>query len=196
MRACARAKLALLSAGLVVAAAGFVAGCGEQADPTLAPNAPAKPPAHVEEPAEPPAYVEEPGSEFALASISDPEERLHHWEQWWHHAREVLFSGIDLSAEQARQIDAMIDAELEKGAELQQRNSELTAARAAGDRSRFRAARRAVAESRAKVKETHEVYEELRGLLTREQWPAFDMNRARLVAESQARAQEPTDRVE
>jgi Spy/CpxP family protein refolding chaperone len=196
MRVRVRAKLALLGAGLVVAAAGLVAGCGEEADPAPAPAAAPKPLTNLEEPAQPPAYVENPGSAFEQAPISDPEERLHHWEQWWHHAREVLFSGIDLNAEQARQIDAAIDAELERGADLQQRNSELKAARAAGDRSRFRAARRALTESRAKVKETHEVYEELRALLTREQWPAFDMNRARLVAESQSGGQEHANRVE
>lgn len=174
-----RAKMAVLGAGLFVAAAGPLGGCGEQTDPAPA--------------SRPPASVGEPESTPEQEPLSGAESQLHNWQEWWQHAREVLFSGIELSAEQTRQIDAIIAGELARGAELQQRDAELNAARKARDRSRLRAARRALSESRAKVKETYLVYEELRAQLTREQWPAFDMNRARLVAESQTAADLPAE---
>ncbi len=183
-----RAKITVLGAALIVAAAGLVGGCREQADPKPA--------------SQPPASSEEPESALEPESTLEPEPpsgaelKLHNWQEWWSHAREVLFSGIELSAEQTRQIDAIIADELAWGAELQQRDAELNEAREARDRSRLRAARRALRESRAQVRETYEVYEELRAQLTREQWPAFDMNRARLVAESQASADQPAERSE
>jgi hypothetical protein len=78
--------------------------------------------------------------------------------EWWTHAREVLFSDIQLSAEQSRGVDEIIDARLaeqESVALNPQSNS------------------------------PHETIEDMRALLSKEQHPTFDMNRAHLVAEGQ-----------
>jgi hypothetical protein len=79
-------------------------------------------------------------------------------EEWWTHAHEVLFSDIQLSAEQSRGVDEIIEARL---AELE-----------------------GVALN-AQLKSPHETIEDMRALLSKEQHPTFDMNRAHLVAESQ-----------
>jgi hypothetical protein len=73
-------------------------------------------------------------------------------EEWWIHARSVLFSDIPLSAEQSREVDAIIEAQLD------------------GQSGR---------------KGPTPCIEKLRALLSEEQHPTFDMNRARLAAEGQ-----------
>jgi hypothetical protein len=78
--------------------------------------------------------------------------------EWWTHAHEVLFSDIQLSAEQSRGVDEIIEARLaeqESVALNPQSNS------------------------------PHETIEDMRALLSKEQHPTFDMNRAHLVAEGQ-----------
>ena len=101
------------------------------------------------------------------------------------HARAVLFDGIELSAEQSRGVDAIIEAELEFG----QRREELQAERETAQQQDDKAALRAIrAENRpllARRKGPNESMEEMRALLSEEQRPIFDMNRARLVAEDQ-----------
>jgi len=101
------------------------------------------------------------------------------------HARVVLFDGIELSAEQARGVDAIIEAELKNGRHIVELRDELEAARRQGDRERIRAINAERASLRERRKGPNKTMEELRALLTEEQRPIFDMNRARLVAESQ-----------
>jgi len=105
------------------------------------------------------------------------------------HAREVLFDGIELSAEQSRGVDAIIEAELKRGGRYEELRAELEAAEEQGDAKRIRAARRERASLRANRRGPNKTMEEMRALLSEEQRVIFDMNRARLVAESQ-RAQE------
>jgi hypothetical protein len=174
-----RVEFAILSAAVILAAAALFAACSEKADqepePTSATSAPTR--------------VEEPPLPTEQEQISGQKLKLQNWQDWWHHAREVLFKDIPLSPEEAQAIDAVIARELNMGAELQQRDAELKAARKARDSARVDAARTALGESRAQLKKTHEIYEELRALLSEEQRPAFDMNRAHHVAESQAPVQ-------
>jgi PBP1b-binding outer membrane lipoprotein LpoB len=181
MMADLRAEIAIRAAGMILAAAALFAGCSEEAEREPEPPSAASFPIQTEQPS-PPSEPE---------PIPGPERRLQHWRAWWQHAREVLFRDIQLSAEQAQRVDAVIAGELDRAADVQQRTAELTAARKSRDSTRADAARAALGASRAKLKQSHEIYEELRALLTAEQRPAFDMNRARLVAESQAPAQEP-----
>jgi hypothetical protein len=79
-------------------------------------------------------------------------------EEWWTHAHEVLFSDIQLSAEQSRGVDEIIEARL--------------------------AEQESVAPN-AQLDGPHETMEDMRALLSNEQHPTFDMNRAHLVAEDQ-----------
>ena len=79
-------------------------------------------------------------------------------EEWWTHAHEVLFGDIQLSAEQSRGVDEIIEARL-----AQQESVAIN----------------------AQLGSPHETIEELRALLSKEQHPSFDMNRAHLVAEGQ-----------
>jgi hypothetical protein len=104
----------------------------------------------------------------------------------WAHARAVLFDGIELSAEQSRGVDAIMEAQLEDGRRSEGLRAELDTAKQQGDKERIRAIR---AESRTLGEEgcrsPDECMEEMRALLLEEQRPNFDMNRARLAAESQ-----------
>jgi len=106
-------------------------------------------------------------------------------EKRWAHALAVLFDGIELSAEQSRGVDAIKEAQLEYGRRSGELRAELGTAKQQGDTERIRAIR---AESRplpAQCKSPDECMEEMRALLSEEQRPIFDMNRARLAAESQ-----------
>ncbi len=101
------------------------------------------------------------------------------------HARVVLFDGIELSAEQSRGVDAIVEAELKNGRRTEELRAEFEAAQRQGDTERIRA----ISEEResliAQRKGPNTTMEEMRSLLTEEQRPIFDMNRARLAAESQ-----------
>jgi hypothetical protein len=108
-------------------------------------------------------------------------------EKWWTNARAVLFSGIELSAEQLRGVNEIIEAQLEVGRRSEELRAELGTAQQQADKERITAIR---AESRARALRArhqgpHECIEEMRALLSEEQHPAFDMNRARLAAEGQ-----------
>jgi hypothetical protein len=102
------------------------------------------------------------------------------------HARVVLFDGIELSAEQSRAVDAIIEAELAYGRRTEALRAELDAARRQGDKERSRAIRAERSELLAQRKGPNKIMAEMRALLTEEQRPTFDMNRARLAAESQS----------
>jgi hypothetical protein len=106
-------------------------------------------------------------------------------EKWWTDARAVLFEGIELSAEQSRGVDAIIEDQLQHGRRSGELLAERAAARKQGDTERIRAIRVESRALRARRKGPHECMEEMRALLTEEQRPIFDMNRARLAAEGQ-----------
>jgi hypothetical protein len=110
------------------------------------------------------------------------------------HARVVLFDGIELSAEQSRGVDAIVEAELKYGRRTEELRAELEAARRQGDTERIRAIRAERSSLLAQRKGPNETMEEMRALLTEEQRPTFDMNRARLVAGSQQAQKERSKR--
>jgi hypothetical protein len=101
------------------------------------------------------------------------------------HARAVLFEGIELSAEQSRGVDAIIESELKQGGRSEELSAELEAAKEQGDAKRMRALRAERASIRANRRGPNQSMEEMRALLSEEQRPIFDMNRARLTAEGQ-----------
>jgi len=101
------------------------------------------------------------------------------------HARVVLFDGIELSAEQSRGVDAIIEAELKHGRRIEELRAELEAAQRQGDTELIRAIRAERGSLRADRKGPNKSMEEMRALLSEEQRPIFDMNRARLAAEDQ-----------
>jgi hypothetical protein len=170
-----RAEIALLSAGMIVAAAPLSAGYAEEADQEPEPPATTRPATHAEEP-RPPSKAK---------AVAGRELRLQKRQNWWDHARGVLFTDIEISDEQAREVDAIIDEQLDKRDQQLRRDGEFNAARKSRDPERIEAARSALSASREQLKEPHEIYETLRALLSEEQRPKFDMNRARHIAESQ-----------
>jgi hypothetical protein len=106
--------------------------------------------------------------------------------EWWVHAREVLFAGLELDAEQARRVDAIVETQLRHRARFSELDAQFAAALRQGDRERSAALDAELRATSAQLKEHHELFEEMRALLTEEQRPIFDTNRARLVAEGQA----------
>jgi hypothetical protein len=113
------------------------------------------------------------------------ERQFRRLEKRWAHARAVLFDGIELSAEQSRGVDAIMEAQLENGRRSGELAAELETAKQQGDKERMRAIRANNRPPRAACKSQDECMEEMRTLLLEEQRPNFDMNRARLAAESQ-----------
>jgi hypothetical protein len=103
-------------------------------------------------------------------------------EEWWAHARAVLFSDIQLSAEQSRGVNEIITTQLAERRRSGELRAELKAIQQQADTERIRAESRAL---RARHKGSHECLEEMRALLSEEQRPTFDTNRARLAAEGQ-----------
>ncbi len=180
-RGCARGPrakwaTAAFAAALVVATAQLVVGCAEEAErqpkqTTVEPN-----------PGIRTVQVKPPSQDLPL---DGQEFRLQKKREWWNHAREVLFIGIELKAEQARAVDAIIEAQLNARARLQQLDAKLNAARKTQDSKRIDAAREAFRALKEQVEKPHEIYEAMRAVLAEEQRPAFDMNRARHVASMQ-----------
>jgi hypothetical protein len=105
--------------------------------------------------------------------------------EWWTHARAVLMDGIELGAEQARGVDEIIETQLDERRRSVKLRAELRVAEQRGDAKRIRAIRIESRDLRARRKGPHECIEEMRALLSEEQHPTFDMNRARLAAEGQ-----------
>jgi hypothetical protein len=179
---CAKSATAALAAAFVVATAPLAVGCAEE----------------VEREPEQTAQPVEPGSAIQMMRQKSPSEdpplngpafRLQKKRDWWNHAREVLFSDIELSAEQAHAVDAIIEAQLNTRALLQPLDAKLGAARKTQDLELIKAAREEFRALKEDLKTTQEIYEELRAVLAEEQRPAFDMNRARHVAETQGSGQ-------
>ncbi len=106
--------------------------------------------------------------------------------EWWIHAREVLFAGVELDAEQARGVDAIVETQLRHRARFSELDVQFAAALRRADKERTAELDAQLRATGAQLKEHHQLFEEMRALLTEEQRPIFDTNRARLVAEGQA----------
>ena len=106
-------------------------------------------------------------------------------EEWWIHARAVLFSDIQLSAEQSRGLNEIITTQLAERRRSGALRAELKAIQQQADTERSAAIRAESRALRARLKGPHECIEEMRALLSEEQRPTFDRNRARLAAEGQ-----------
>ncbi len=181
-----RAGIALLSAGVIGTALPLFAGCTEEAGQAPEPPAATRSATH----------AEKAGLPSEVNATDGRELRLQKKKLWWNHAREVLFTDIEISAEQAREVDAIIDEQLDKRDQQLRRDGAFNAARKSRDPERIDAARAALSASREQLKEPHEIYEALRALLSEEQRPKFDMNRARHVAESQTPPEEREAQIE
>ncbi len=106
-------------------------------------------------------------------------------EKWWTDARAVLFSDIQLSAEQSRGVNEIIESQLDERRRYGELRAELNATQQQADKKRSAAIRAESRAFRARLKGPHDCIEEMRALLSEEQRPTFDTNRARLVAEGQ-----------
>jgi hypothetical protein len=106
-------------------------------------------------------------------------------EKRWAHARAVLFDGIELSAEQSRGMDAIFEAGMGVGRRAGEPRAEHDTAQQQGDMERSHADLEESRPLRSQRKSPDERMEEMRALLSEEQRPNFDMNRARLRAEKQ-----------
>jgi hypothetical protein len=116
-------------------------------------------------------------------------------EKWWAHAREVLLGDLVLSEDQARQIDALVERQIGARNRAVAIQAELRDARRDRDTERGAALQAKLSASRAELRDPAVLIEEMRALLSEDQRPSFDMNRARLVAElQQARATQPRRR--
>jgi len=174
-RSHANSTRANLAAATVVVTTLLAIGCTEEIESGPEPTSESAAQIHSVQP-KPPS--DEP-------PLDGPEFRLQRKRDWWAHAREMLFSDIELTAEQAQAVDAIIGAQLDRRALMQQLDAELKSARDAQDPKRISAAREEFRAVKAQLKKSHEIYEELRAVLAEEQRPAFDMNRARHVAAMQ-----------
>jgi DNA-binding protein H-NS len=118
-------------------------------------------------------------------SVDGKEFRLQRKRDWWNNTRETLFTDLDLSAEQVSAVDAILETQLDARARMQELDSQYTAARRTQNRQRIAEAREKIRAFKDQLKEPHEIYEAMRAVLTEEQRPTFDMNRARHVAAMQ-----------
>ena len=131
------------------------------------------------------------GAGLGLTARASSAEGAERQRAWWTHTREALFAGLTLSPEQARRVDRLIEAQLDSRARLQQLDGELAAARKADDAERSAALRAQRPALRARIKDPQDLFDEMRALLAEGQRPTFDMNRARVAAESQRPRQAP-----
>ena len=110
---------------------------------------------------------------------------------WWIHAREVLFTDLSVNellndGVEVRGVDAIVETQLRQRARFQELDAQFAAALRRADTERTAALDAELRATSAQLKEHYELFEEMRALLTEEQRPIFDTNRARLVAEGQA----------
>jgi hypothetical protein len=103
-------------------------------------------------------------------------------QQRWSRVRESLFADIDLSAEQSAEIDAIVEAEWRGRARFQELVEEIKGEQKQPQEERDEALLAEVRALKRERRERHEMLDEMRALLTEEQRPAFDMNRAHLLA--------------
>jgi hypothetical protein len=117
--------------------------------------------------------------------LDGPAFRLQKRRNWWNRAHGLLFADIELSAEQEHAVDAIIEAQLNTRALLQQLDAKINTAHKTRNSERIDAAREEFRAFNEQLKEVHEIYEAMRAVLAEEQRPTFDMSRARHVAEVQ-----------
>ena len=106
--------------------------------------------------------------------------------RWWQQSRKTLLQGLTLTPDQNQKITAIIIAQKEKRTEYSKLDVQLAVARSANDLIRSRELRTQVREAKEKIESLHEVLDSMRGVLTEEQRVTFDVNRAKLIAESQS----------
>jgi len=130
-----------------------------------------------------PAAAEEPAAEGGAGEQSasveesvDGAPRRGTPEAWWARLRRELFEGIELSAQQSREIDAAIEAQLEQRRRYAALVAELEAASRAGDADAARVLRAEVARQRRDLRPRHRIAS-LRTILNPEQQERFDTNR-------------------
>jgi hypothetical protein len=111
--------------------------------------------------------------------------RFQRLEKTMANARAVLFDGIELSAEQSRGMDAIFEAGMRVGRRAGEPRAEHDTAQQQGDMERSDADLKESRPLRSQRKSPDERMEEMRVLLSEEQRPIFDLNRARLRAEKQ-----------
>jgi hypothetical protein len=182
----AKSATATLGAAFVVATILLAGGCAEEAEReperTVEPKPAARTPRQAAPSEDPP--------------LDGPEFRFQRKLDWWTHALEVLFNGIDLSEDQRHGVDEILEAQLNTRLRMQELDLALSAARKARDTERIDSAKKDFRILKAQIKQPHEIYEEMRALLDEEQRPAFDMNRARHIAEIQGSGRSrPDERV-
>jgi hypothetical protein len=172
---CAKSASAILAAAFVVATAQFAMGCAEQVE------------REPEQSVEPKSGIRtvQPKPPSQDPPLDGPEFRLQKKRDWWNQTQKLLFIDIELSAEQAHALDEIIEVQLNRRALLQQFDANLKAARETQDSKRINAAHAEFRALQQQLAKPHEIYEEMRAVLAEEQRPAFDMNRARHVAETQ-----------
>jgi hypothetical protein len=101
------------------------------------------------------------------------------------HARAVLLADLELSEEQLQRVDALIDEQMRARADFLVGDAKFKALKRRGTREQLEPIHAELREIKKRVREPHELFEDMRALLREEQRPTFDMNRARLVAEGQ-----------
>jgi hypothetical protein len=172
---CAKSATATLGAAFAVATTLLAGGCAEEAE------------REPEQTVEPEPAVRTPRQKAPSQDppLDGPEFRFQRKLDWWTHALAVLFNGVDLSEEQRQGVDEILEAQLSTRIRMQELDATLSAARRARNTERIDSAKEEFRVLKAQIKEPHEIYEEMRALLDEEQRPAFDMNRARHVAEIQ-----------
>ncbi len=179
-----RAPGRLRAVGLCNAIAILVLGgaVGLTTDPSYAEMAEAEP-----EAAEPAAARarEAAKQRSRLRPLERRQLRLQKKKDWWAHARRVLFRSIELSEEQGRLVDALIEEQLLARADFLAGDAKLKTFRRRGKRDDIDAVLADLREVKVRLRERHEIFEDMRALLREEQRPRFDMNRAHLVAEDQ-----------
>jgi hypothetical protein len=169
--------------GLRQAFAILIAGCGlgfsaaSAADSGAEPDVPDAGAKVVREPAPDRPAAPRPGKASESTKLSP--------EEWWVHAREVLVEDLELSEEQTRQIDAVIERQLGAIRRSTELRSEMRIAREQADKKRADSLKSMLRANREEIKRPQERVEEMRAILREEQRSGFDMNRARLVAEGQ-----------
>jgi hypothetical protein len=164
---------------ILIAGCGFGLGSAPAAGSDAEPDAPETGAAAVREPA--PDGPEAPVPPKARQRKNLPPD------EWWAHAREVLLADLELSDEQTRQVDAIVERQSAARKRAVELKSELRVAQQQDDKERAATLQARLVENRKLIRRPHQRIEEIRELLREEQRPAFDMNRARLIAEGQQR---------
>ena len=107
-------------------------------------------------------------------------------DRWWRESRKILLQGLKLTPDQNQKITAIITVQKRRRTEYSKLDVQLAVARSANDLISAQQLRTQVREAKGKIESLHEVLDSLRGVLTEKQRVTFDVNRAKLIAESQS----------